>query len=70
MGTFTGPAGVFRRRTELTKPHRDILTKLQLTAPKPIIELATPAEASPQPSKGFVTQPGHETTEPRNERVS
>ncbi len=70
VGTFTGPAGVFRRRTELTKPHRDILTKLQLTAPKPIIELATPAEASPQPSKGFVTQPGHETTEPRNERVS
>src|SRR5882762_6932247 len=29
VGTFTGPAGVFRRRTELTKPHRDILTKLQ-----------------------------------------
>lgn len=44
VGTFTGPAGTFRRRTELTKPVRDLLAKLQLTAPKPIIELATPAE--------------------------
>lgn len=51
VGTFTGPAGTFRRRTELTKPVRDLLTKLQLTAPKPIIELATPAEPDPQPSQ-------------------
>jgi hypothetical protein len=51
VGTFTGPAGTFRRRTELTKPVRDLLAKLQLTAPKPIIELATPTKAGPQPSK-------------------
>jgi hypothetical protein len=44
LGTFTGPAGTYRQRTELTKPQRDILTSLQLTAPKKIIELApTPA---------------------------
>ena len=50
VGTFTGPAGTFRKRTELTKPARDLLAKLQLTAPKPIIELAThPAEPDPQP---------------------
>jgi hypothetical protein len=51
VGTFTGAAGTFRRRTELTKPVRDLLTKLQLTAPKPIIELATPAEPNLKPSK-------------------
>src|SRR6266516_4073881 len=52
VGTFTGPAGTFRQRTELTKPQRDLLTKLQLTAPKPIIELAAiPAETNPQPPK-------------------
>ncbi len=51
VGTFTGPSGTFRRRTELTKPVRDLLAKLQLTAPKPIIELVTPAESGPQPSK-------------------
>ena len=26
VGTFTGPAGTFRQRTEITKPQRDILT--------------------------------------------
>ncbi len=41
VGTFTGPAGTFRQRTELTKPQRDIFTKLQLPPPKQIIELAT-----------------------------
>jgi hypothetical protein len=43
VGTFTGPAGVFRRRTEITKPQRDILAKLDLPTPKQIIELDTPA---------------------------
>lgn len=51
VGTFTGPAGTFRRRTELTKPVRDLLAKLQLTAPKPIIELAAPTEPGPQHSR-------------------
>jgi DDE family transposase len=38
-GTFTGPAGLFRQRTELTKPQRDLLAKLAITPPKQIIEL-------------------------------
>lgn len=40
LGTFTGPAGTYRQRTDLTKPQRDILTNLGLTPPKKIIELA------------------------------
>jgi hypothetical protein len=40
LGTFTGAAGIYRQRTELTKPQRDIFTRLGLTAPKKIIELA------------------------------
>ncbi len=38
-GTFTGPAGAFRQRTELTKPQRDLLAKLAITPPKQIIAL-------------------------------
>jgi Transposase DDE domain len=41
VGTFTGPAGAFRQRTELTKAQQDIFAKLQLPPPKQIIELAT-----------------------------
>ena len=33
-GTFTGPAGTFRQRTELTKPQRDIL-KAWKSTPRP-----------------------------------
>jgi hypothetical protein len=40
LGTFIGTAGTYRQRTELTKPQRDIFTKLGLTAPKKVIELA------------------------------
>lgn len=47
VGTFTGPAGLFRQRTELTKPQRDLFAKLQLTPPKAIIELATPTPPDP-----------------------
>ena len=39
LGTFTGPAGTFRQRTELTKPQRDLLAKLAITPPKQIIGL-------------------------------
>jgi hypothetical protein len=39
VGTFTGPAGTFRQRTELTKPQRDLLAKLAITPPKQVIEL-------------------------------
>jgi hypothetical protein len=41
VGTFTGPAGTFRQRTELTKAQQDIFAKLQLPPPKQVIELAT-----------------------------
>ena len=40
-GTFTGPTGMFRQRTELSKPQRDLLARLDIPAPKQIIELAT-----------------------------
>ncbi|WP_327115706.1 IS1634 family transposase [Nocardia sp. NBC_01730] len=39
VGTFTGPTGTFRRTTEPTKPQRDLLAKLDIPAPKQIIEL-------------------------------
>lgn len=39
IGTFTGPAGVFRQRTEITKPQRDILAKLHLDPPPRIYQL-------------------------------
>lgn len=40
-GTFTGPTGTFRQRTELSKPQHDLLARLDIPAPKQIIELAT-----------------------------
>jgi hypothetical protein len=46
VGTFDGPAGTFRQRTELTTAQRDILAKLGIDAPKKIIELG-PAPATP-----------------------
>ena len=39
-GTFTGPTGMFRQRTELSKPQCDPLAKLDIPAPRQIIELA------------------------------
>ena len=42
LGTFTGPAGTFRRRTELTKPARDLFAQLAITPPGQIHELTTP----------------------------
>jgi hypothetical protein len=39
LGTFAGPAGTFRRRTETTPAQRVILAKLGLTEPKRIIIL-------------------------------
>ena len=41
LGTFTGPAGSFRQRTELTAAQRKILTALGLPEPRRVIE-ATP----------------------------
>jgi hypothetical protein len=42
LGTFTGEAGTFRQRTELSKPARDLLAKLGVEPPRKILEL-TPA---------------------------
>jgi hypothetical protein len=46
VGTFTGPAGTFRQRTELTKNQRAILKTLQIDAPPRIYQLKLPAEPS------------------------
>jgi hypothetical protein len=40
LGTFTGPAGTFKQRTELTKPARDLLAKLSIDPPCRLHELA------------------------------
>jgi hypothetical protein len=42
LGTFTGPAGTYRQRTELPKPARDLLAKLSIDPPRKIHQL-TPA---------------------------
>ena len=42
-GTFEGPAGMFRQRTELTSAQRDTLTALGIDPPKKIIEFGLPA---------------------------
>lgn len=39
LGTFTGPSGLFRQLTALTKPQKDLLTKLDIPAPKQVIDL-------------------------------
>src|SRR5207244_4519638 len=43
VGTFEGPAGTFRQRTELTTTQRDILARLDIDPPKNIIELGPAA---------------------------
>jgi Transposase DDE domain len=43
VGTFTGPAGVFRQCTEVTKAQQAILTALQVPQPPRILEVAPPA---------------------------
>jgi hypothetical protein len=39
LGTLTGPAGLFRQVTALTKPQTDLLAKLGIPAPKQNITL-------------------------------
>jgi len=41
IGTFTGPAGTFRQRTDLPKTARDLLTALDISVPRKIHELTT-----------------------------
>jgi hypothetical protein len=43
-GTFTGPAGTFRQRTEITKPQRDILRQLKIDPPPRIYQLTPVVE--------------------------
>jgi hypothetical protein len=43
VGVFTGPAGIFRQRTELTAEQKAILTALGLPDP-PRVLTATPPE--------------------------
>ncbi len=46
LGTFAGPAGTFRQRTELTTTQRAILAKLQLAEPPRVWQLTPTAPAS------------------------
>ncbi len=46
LGTFAGPAGTFRQRTELTSPQRAILAKLQLAEPPRLWQLTPTAPGS------------------------
>jgi hypothetical protein len=39
LGTFTGPTGLFRQVTALTKPQTDLLAKLNIPTPKQIVAL-------------------------------
>src|SRR5271169_2188806 len=43
IGTFTGPAGTFRQRTEISKAQRDILAQLKLDPPPRIYQLTPSA---------------------------
>ena len=44
IGTFAGPAGTFRQRTEITRRQRDILKALDITAPPRIYQLKPAGE--------------------------
>jgi hypothetical protein len=41
IGVFTGPAGTFCQRTELTQPHRTLLAKLKITEPPRVLAATT-----------------------------
>jgi len=45
IGTFTGPAGTFRQRTQITKPQAAILKALDISAPPRIYQLKPAVEA-------------------------
>lgn len=50
LGTFTGPAGTSRQRTELTATQREILRALDVPQPPVFLELAAePPTAQPRP---------------------
>jgi hypothetical protein len=41
VGTFTGPAGTFRQRTDIPRTARDLLTALDISVPRKVHELTT-----------------------------
>jgi hypothetical protein len=43
VGTFTGPAGTFRQRTQITGAQQDILTRLGIDPPPRIYQLTPTA---------------------------
>ncbi len=51
LSTFTGPADSYRQRTELPKPARALLAKLNIDPPRKVHEL-TPAKLTPAPRPG------------------
>src|SRR5487761_1827220 len=52
VGTFAGPAGTFRQRTEITKPQAAILKALEISAPPRIYQLKPAVEGSlPRPRR-------------------
>jgi hypothetical protein len=46
LGTFTGPAGTSRQRTELTVAHKDILPALNVAPPPLFLDLQAPEPTS------------------------
>lgn len=55
MGTFTGSAGTFRQRTELTERRRDIVHALIIGAPPRICRLESRREAVRALTSGYLT---------------
>ena len=56
LGTFTGPAGSFRQRTELTTGQKKILTALGLPEPRRVFEAAQ-RRPDQHEHPGLVTRP-------------
>jgi hypothetical protein len=50
LGSFTGPAGTSRQRTELTARQRDILRALNVPEPPLFLALTAPEPAGAQPA--------------------
>jgi hypothetical protein len=55
IGTFTGPAGSFAQRTELSQPQRVIYTKLKITEPPRILDATPTSVGQPQTASGHTT---------------
>jgi Transposase DDE domain len=67
LGTFTGPAGTFSQRTELTKTQRDLLAQLKTGPPPRIFQLTT--ETSSPPKRPDQHEPHRLDTCPRSRQA-